>query len=185
MNAPDTSRILVGLIGKPRGNRGEVYVEPYTDFPEVRFQAPATLQVELPEGSGRTATRPVVLEQSRWIKDRLALKFEGVDSISDAETLRQGRLFSQGGDPLELSEGSYFHHQLVGLTVVGESGQRLGTIKGMMRTAAGDILEVAAEGGSADDVFLIPAVEEFCYDVDLSEGLVRVRLPGGLLEINR
>lgn len=185
MNEPDELRVLVGVVGKPRGNRGEVYVEPRTDFPETRFRAPATLILEMPDGSGRFSSRPVKLEQSRLIGERLILKFEGVDTISDAETLRRGRLFAEGDEPLALAEGSYYHHQLLGLSVVSENGTRVGEVSGLMRTAAGDILEVRPAEGGADDVFLIPAIEEFCYDVDLSEGLVRVRLPEGLLEINR
>ncbi len=185
MTDRDESRILVGVIGKPRGNRGEVYVEPRTDFPEIRFRAPGELLLELPEGKGFAPVRPAELEESRTIGQRLVLRFRGVATISGAEELRGGRLYAAGGDELELTEGQYYHHQLVGLAVVTESGDRLGQISGLLRTAAGDILEVRPSGGAGEAPFLIPAVEEFCYDVDLSEGIVRVRLPEGLLEINR
>lgn len=185
MNEPDESRVLVGLIGKPRGNRGEVHVDPRTDFTEIRFRAPASLILDLAEGSGRFTSRLVKLVQSRWIGKRLILKFEGIDTISDAENFRGGRLFAAGGEPLELAEGSFYHHELLGMVVLSEDGERVGEVSGMMRTAAGDILEIRPPGAGSDDVILIPAIEEFCYDVDLSERLVRVRLPEGLLEINR
>jgi 16S rRNA processing protein RimM len=178
------SRVLVGVIGKPRGNRGEVYVEPFTDFPDVRFRAPGELFLERPGNNGDPA-RPAELVQSRWIGDRLVIRFNGVDSISGAEGLRGARVFADGEEEMELTEGSFYHHQLVGLAVVSEQGETLGKISGLLRTAAGDILEVLPPSGSAGEAFLIPAVEEFCYDIDLSEGIVRVRLPEGLLEINR
>ncbi len=176
--------VLVGVIGKPRGNRGEVFVEPFTDFPERRFRAPKTLNLE-PPGDREHQLRPVELEQSRQIANRLVLKFRGVDSISDAEKLRGCRVFAADGEDVELAEGSFYHHQLLGMTVLAESGDQLGKISGLLRTAGGDVLEVTPPDGNTGQAFLIPAVEEFCYDVDLSEGIVRVRLPDGLLEINR
>lgn len=185
MTDKDESRVLVGVIGKPRGNRGEVYVEPRTDFPEIRFRAPGELLLELPEGKGFAPMRPAELEESRTIGQRLVLRFRGVATISGAEELRGGRLYAAGDDELALTEGQYYHHQLVGLAVMTENGDRLGEISGLLRTAAGDILEVRPAGGAGGDPFLIPAIEKFCYDVDLSEGIVRVRLPEGLLEINR
>jgi len=183
VTAADESGILVGVVGKPRGNRGEVYVKPHTDFPDVRFKVPGTLSLRPVDGVGRD----MVLEQSRWIKDRLVVKFEGFDSISAAETLRGGRLFAPETEVVDLPEGSYFHDDLLGLGVVDETGRRLGTVSGVMRTGAGDILEVtpADDEGAGDVPLLIPAVDDICYDVDLSERLVRVRLPEGLLEINR
>jgi 16S rRNA processing protein RimM len=179
VTAADESGILVGVVGRPRGNRGEVHVNPHTDFPDIRFQTAGTLAFRPEDGEDRQ----LVIEQCRWIKDRLVVKFEGIDSISAAETLRGGNLLTPESDAVDLPEGSYFHDDLVGLVVVDEAGQRLGTVSGLMRTGAGDILEV--EPAKGEGPLLIPAVEEICYDVDLSEGLVRVRLPEGLLEINR
>lgn len=182
MSEREVSGIQVGVIGKPRGNRGEVYVEPMTDFPERRFCPDAALFF-VPAAGGET--RRVSLAESRWIGDRLLVRLAGTDSIDGAEALRGGALYAAGDDEALLDEGSYYHHQLKGLAVVTEAGERLGTVTGLLRTAAGDILEVAPEGAGKMDPYLVPAVKEICYDVELSEGLIRVRLPEGLLEINR
>jgi len=180
----EKSRILVGVIGKPRGNRGEVYVEPLTDFPDRRFAQAAELYFE-PGMPGGGEPRRVVVEQSRWIGDRLVIRLAGSDSIDGAEALRGAKLYADAADEPSLDKGSYFHRQLEGLTVVTEDGRRLGTVTGLLRTAAGDILEVSPGEGPGEDPYLVPAVEEICYDVELSEGVIRVRLPEGLLEINR
>lgn len=179
----DVPPVLVGVIGKPRGNKGDVFVEPFTDFPERRFRAPKTLMLRRP--GGHTRLQPMELEQSRQIADRLVLKFRGVDSISDAETLRGCRVFAADGEEVQLAEGSYYHHQLLGMAVLAENGDQLGTISGLLRTAGGDLLEVTPPSANKGQTILIPAVEEFCYDVDLPQGIIRVRLPEGLLEINR
>ncbi|TAM91770.1 MAG: ribosome maturation factor RimM, partial [Jatrophihabitans sp.] len=41
--------VVVGRISRPRGVRGEVFVEPWTDAPEERFSGGAVLRTEPPE----------------------------------------------------------------------------------------------------------------------------------------
>ena len=83
--------------------------------------------------------------------------------------------------PLEesprLPRGEYFHHQLLGLRVVGENGEELGSITEILQTGSNDVYLVS---GAGKDI-LLPAIRDVIREVDLAQGVMRVRLMDGLL----
>src|SRR5512140_144694 len=76
------SWISVGEVVKVHGLKGEVAVEPLTDFPE-RFVPGATLQLRR---AGALA-RSIRIESSRPHKGRLLVRFEGVVDAAEAGAL--------------------------------------------------------------------------------------------------
>ncbi len=83
--------IRIAHLLRPQGRRGELIAEIFTDFPDRFAQRPAVfLQAHgAASGSQRPAPpRPMTVE-AHWLhKGRIVLKLQGIDSISDAETLR-------------------------------------------------------------------------------------------------
>jgi 16S rRNA processing protein RimM len=147
-----------------------------TDFPE-RFEAVAT--VTLRRG---VTERPARLERFRLHKGRVVLKFEGSNSISDAETLAN---FDVVVPEEELhrpsdAEDFYYDFQLVGCVVVDRAGEALGEVKGVLHTDAGPILELKRP--RRPDA-LIPFVDAFCPEVDVEAKRITVELPEGLLDL--
>ena len=169
--------ILVGVIARTHGNRGEVIVNPETDFPEERFYEGAELMTRRKDGS--LATMEVVTV--RMHQGRPVILFKGIASMNDAELLAglELRIVEDESDAELLEEGEYFHRDLIGCAVVTEGGD-----------AIGEVVAVQGEGGqsrlvvrSRRNEVLIPLVDDICT-VDLQAKRITVRPPEGLLEVN-
>ena len=167
MSAPP-DRLLAGVVGKPHGLRGEVYVEPISDDPR-RFEPGSALA----RGDGGV----LVVEDARVHRNRLLVKFEGIDDRDAAETLR-GPLYVSGDDLRPLAEGELWTFELTGCEVVTAAGERVGEVARVVPGAAHDLLEVTTRGGDA----LVPMVKEIVVAIDLDGRRVTVDPPAGLIE---
>src|SRR4029077_8444241 len=87
--------VTIARVVKTQGRKGEVAATVLTDFPE-RFETRRTLfalgETESGRGTGsgpaKAAQRRELHVEEHWFhKGMVVLKFAGVDSISDAETL--------------------------------------------------------------------------------------------------
>ncbi|MEW6319790.1 MAG: ribosome maturation factor RimM [Acidobacteriota bacterium] len=167
--------ILVGVVARAHGNRGEVIVNLETDFPELRFRPSATLQAARPGH----APRPLRIRAVRFHQGRPVLTLEGVESMDDAEALAGAELRVPPDDQAALPPGSYYHHQLVGCEVVTEAGERVGRVAAVEGDAAATRLSVR---GARSEV-LIPLADAICR-VDVAARRIVVTPPPGLLELN-
>jgi 16S rRNA processing protein RimM len=119
--------------------------------------------------------RELVIASSRPHQGRMLVRFEGIDDRSAAEQL-QGAVLT--ADPLdaahgvELAEGEFWVHELVGCGVVDRSGRRLGEVVAVEANPAHDLLVL--EGGA-----LIPMV----FVVEQRTDVVVVDPPDGLFEL--
>jgi 16S rRNA processing protein RimM len=165
---PFAELVAIGQIVKPQGRKGEVAVAPLTDRPE-RFPSLRRVFVPAPGGGSRE-----MRVAGTWPhKGRYVVKFEGIDSIDEAETLR-GLELRIGEEELQaLPQGSYYHHQLKGLRVEDPSGEPIGEAVDILETGgAANVLVVRGNGGEV----LIPLAEQFIKNVDVAGGrLVAVR----------
>ena len=162
----------IGKIVKPHGIRGEVKVILMTDFPE-RFAKRREVFLEPPF----EPTRMKVLS-TRPHKNAFLVKFEGIDTISDAEALAQRFVRIPEDELGPLEEGAYYWHQLEGLTVVDENEGVIGKVDSIFRAgdSGNEVLVVRSESGER----LVPMIDEVVLDIDLASGTVRVRLPEGM-----
>jgi len=163
----------VGRLGRPHGVRGEVEVFPETDFPE-RF-SPGSELVLLPPLADKTMLKIVGRKQK---KSSILVKFEHIDSFEAASTLRGRGLFVAEDKVMKLEGDVNWIHELVGMRVVTESGEDIGTLLEISRGPAHDIYVV--EG---DKRYLIPAVKEIVTRVDKQNGVIFINPPPGLLEL--
>jgi len=160
--------VTVGRVVKPQGRHGEVVVEPLSDRPD-RF--PGLRRVYLGPAGAEAREMSVV---SCWPhKGRFVLKLEGVESIEDGERLR-GLDVGVGIEELAaLPEGSYYHHQLVGLQVRDEQDSSLGRVREIVETGAVPVLAIDGPVGE----LLVPLAAEFVRTVDLARGLLTIAVP--------
>ncbi len=167
--------MAVGQIAGAHGLRGEVKVEPHTDFPE-RFRPGLILAM----GNGR---QEVEIASSRPHKGLMLVRFVGVNQRSEAENLRGNWLFVSESDAMELDEGIYWIHDLIGLTVQSTSGEQYGTLTEVLSTGANDVYIVRTQApfNKGKDL-LIPAIADVVQAVDLDAGLMSIDLPPGLVE---
>jgi len=167
--------ILVGVIARTHGNRGEVIVNPETDFPEERFRQGARLWTRR-RGGEPTALDVVTM---RMHQGRPVIMFSGIGSMNDAELLAGQELRTDEAGEDVLPDGEFFHRDLIGCEVVTEAGEVVGTVSGVLDDSAQARLVVTGKRSE----LLIPLADEICT-VDVAAKRITVRPPDGLLELN-
>ena len=170
--------LLMGRVGKTHGLRGEVKVIPETDDPK-RFKVLDT--VFLGKESARATPHTVVSVRLQHTKrgPTVVLKLEGIDTVDEAATLRRLSVFARQEDLPPLADDEFFLHDLIGLDVLTDQGEAVGTIADVLEMPANNVYVVARTG--RPDA-LIPAVPAFIDDVDIEGGRLVVRPIEGLLE---
>ena len=111
------SMVLVGRIARPHGIRGDVVVNPETDFADERFAVGASLWTRV----GGVVTEVTVARAALGGR-RPIVGFEGASDVSDAERLAGAELRVPEEALARLEPGAYYVHQLIGCRVVTECG---------------------------------------------------------------
>ena len=166
--------LRVGVISSTHGIRGEVKVYPTTDDPE-RF-----LDLEKVIMDTGKETIPLEIEQVKFFKNMVILKFKGYDNINDIEKYKGKELYITRDQAVELEEDEYFIGDLIGLSVTTEDGTVLGRLEEVMPTGANDVYIVRRKEGKD---LLLPAIKECVLDVDLEAGIMKVHLMDGLMDL--
>jgi 16S rRNA processing protein RimM len=166
--------VLVGIVARTHGNRGEVILNSETDFPELRFRIGATLYAR--HGTG--PIEPLRVTAVRFQQGRPILGVAGFSSIGEAERLAGAELKVPASEQAALPEGHYYHHQLIGCAVVTRDGRELGSVKNV--EGGGSATRLVVRGPRAE--VLIPLAQEFCQ-VDVAAKRIVVSPPEGLLEV--
>jgi 16S rRNA processing protein RimM len=169
--ANEPAFLAVGKVRRPHGLSGDVLVEIYTDFPE-RLQTKAVIY------AGESHI-PLTIRRQRIHNDGILLAFEEFTTPEQVGRFRNQILFIVGTDAVELPEGEFYHHQLLGLSVLDESGEFLGKVTEIIQTGANDVYVVTDE---AEKEILLPAIAEVILDVDLDTKIIKVHLLPGLVE---
>lgn len=169
--------ILARLI-RPQGRRGEILADILTDFPE-RFADRKRLFL-LSSETDLESAREISLE-SHWLhKGRVALKFAGVDSITDAEGLRGLLVAIPASERTVLADDSVYIGELIGCEVFDVNASKsVGVVVDVDRDAG--LLEVKTPAG---DEALVPFAKAYLVSMDISGKRIEMRLPAGLLDIN-
>lgn len=165
--------VAIARIVRTRGLRGEVVAEVLTDFPE-RFDGLENVTAKFADGE----RRELKIENFWFQAGRIVLKFEGIESIEAAETLRNSEICVNQADAVELEEGEYFDWELEGCEVETIEGERLGSVREVMRTGGTEVLIIDSDAKE----LMIPFAETICVEVDVENKLIVVDPPEGLLE---
>jgi 16S rRNA processing protein RimM len=130
----------------------------------------------------KTGDRREVTIEDLWPhKGVLVFKFQGVETISDAELLVGAELQVPASDRATLEPGWTYLSDLIGC-VVFDGELEIGPISDVQFGAGEAPLLVVK--GAAPLPFEIPFAEAYLEKVDVARKQVRMRLPEGLLEVN-
>ena len=168
--------LRVGVITSPHGVRGEVKVYPTTDD-VMRFKKLDKVILDL----GRGETRELKIRQVKFFKNMVILKFDGVDTMNEVEGWRQKDLLITRDQAIPLEEDEFFITDLIGLNVVTDEGETLGTLTDVMETGANDVYCVKTPEGKE---LLLPAIRDCILDVDLDKEEMLVHVLPGLLDLS-
>lgn len=158
---------VIGIFGV----KGKVVVNPTTDWPE-RFRDLKRVFVE----DGQGGLKELLMESCQFHKERVLLKFRGVDRMTDALALKGLSLWVPREECMRLPEGHYFIGDIVGRRVYMTSGQYLGTVREILRTGSNDVYVTADDHGNS---ILIPATREIIRSL---EPIIEVESMPGLFE---
>jgi 16S rRNA processing protein RimM len=165
--------LLVGTIARAHGNRGQVIVNPETDFAQERFKVGETLLV------GPDA-KPMIIGSVRFHQGRPIIGLEGVESMTAAESLSGAELKM----PIEalgsLPARTFYRHDLIGCEVHDTEGRLIGEVAAVEGPMESSRLVITAPHGEV----LIPLVEDICVEVNPQAKRIRVAAPEGLIELN-
>ena len=166
-------RLKVGIISATHGLDGEVKVFPTTDDAN-RFKK--LKDVILDTGK---ETLVLEIENVKFLKKFVVLKFRGYDNINDIEKYRGRDLYVMRENAVELKKDEYFIADLLGMKVVLEDGTDFGILQDVIETGANDVYQIKMTDGRE---VLLPAIRQCILKVDVDAGYMQVHLLEGLLE---
>lgn len=161
--------LVVGRLRRPHGVSGEIVMDVITDFPE-RLRSGMRVYV----GENHL---PLQIRKCRPHVNNLLLAFEEILERDAVGVFRNELLYVRTDDIPALPEGDYYHHQILGLRVVSDGGEFLGTVVEILETGANDVCIVRPSEGPD---FLMPMIDSIILQIDLDQGEMRVRLLEGL-----
>jgi 16S rRNA processing protein RimM len=202
--------IEIGTVVAPQGIKGELRVNPSSDFPE-RFEKPGKRWLKSPLLS---KAEPVELLQGHQIpgKSLYVVQLAGIGDRTQAEKLRGYKLLVEKSDRLPLEEDEYHVSDLIDLEVYHQlTGEKIGVVSDVF-SAGNDLLEVKLHSAPLIEeeptpdlskinrksklhkfkpkkpkipTVLIPFVKEIVPVVDLNARRIEISPPPGLLELNQ
>ena len=167
-----TKYLEIGQIVNTFGIKGMVKIKPFTDDIK-RFDKLETIYIK-----NNKKNEEYVIEEIKYHKEMVLMKLKGIDTIEQANLLRQSYLLVDREKEEPLEQGVYYIVDLIGLPVYTDNGQLLGKVEDIYNTGSNDIYVVKDELGKQ---VLLPGIPDVLKKVDLENGKITVHLIPGLI----
>ena len=162
----------IGQIVNTFGIKGMVKVVPYTDD-ITRFN-----DLEKVYLVNKKEKKEYLIEEVKYQKNMILIKFKNINSIEEAENLRNLYIQIPRENAIKLEEGSYYIADLIGINVFTEEGENIGKIEDIYNTGSNDIYVVKNNLGKQ---ILLPAIKDVIKEIDLEKEKMIVHLINGLI----
>lgn len=162
----------IGQIVNTFGIKGFVKVVPFTDDIK-RFDELEKVYVKT-----RSEIKEYKIEEVKYHKNMVLIKFKGIDKIEDANLLKDSYLKIDRKDAIPLEEDSYFIVDLIGLDVYTDENVYLGKLEDVFNTGSNDIYVVKDELGKQ---ILLPAIADVIKEINIENKKIIVHLINGLV----
>ncbi len=164
--------LCIGKIISTRGLKGDVKLYPYTNQPQDLDRVDKIFL-------GEDEDNPYKIEKLKLAKGLVILKLEGVDSIDQAEDLKNTLVYlDEKSKDLFLGNDSFFFEDLIGAEVFDLDERSLGEVVGIKKLPKHNIFEV----DNAGKTWMLPNVKEFVKEIDLENMRLSVDLIEGLYD---
>lgn len=164
--------LKIGQIVNVHGIKGEVKVYPYTDD-IVSLSKKKYVYLD------ESIESKININLCRIQKNMLLVKFEKIDTVEEAEKLRNKYIYVLKEELDSLEEDNYYVDDLISMQVVDiKNNKAIGTITYVFNTGANDIYEVLLEDGKKA---YLPAIKQVVKKVDVDEKKMYVELMKGLI----
>lgn len=174
--------VTIARVAKTQGRHGEVAATLLTDFPELfetRRKLFALGDSRKQGGAAEPNRRELELDEHWFHKGMVVLKFAGVDSISEAETLVGSEIQIPRSERAALGSDEFYVSDLAGCTVT-DSGREIGRIKDV-QFGSGEAPLLVIEG---EKEYLVPFAAAYIEKIALEQKRLEMKLPEGLLELD-
>lgn len=165
-------RLEVGQIVNTFGIKGFVKIYPYVDDIS-RFDNLKIVHIK-----SKKVDEELQIEEVKYHKNMVLVKFKGIETVENAEKLRNSYVEIDRADAIPLEEGQYFIADLLGLDVFLDTGEKLGVLEDIYNTGSSDIYVVKNELGKQ---FLLPYIDDVIKQINLDEGKIIVHIIEGLI----
>ena len=166
------NNLEIGQIVNTFGIKGFVKVNPWVND-VTRFDDLKKVYIKI-----RKELKQVEIEEVKYHKNQVLLKLKGIETVEQAETLRNGILEISREDAIPLEEGEYFIADLLESEVYSDEGEKLGILEDIYNTGSNDIYVVKNELGKS---ILLPGIPEVIKEVDVENKKIIVHLLKGLI----
>lgn len=161
----------VGKIINTHGLKGEVKVASWTDFPQD-FE-----KLDFVIAKKRSGEEQLGIKNIKYQKNNLIIKFDGIDTIEQAELYKNTILTVPKEALGELPEGVYYIADLIGCTVYNVEGGEIGVLNDVFSTGSNDVYDIKRNG--AKNLYL-PIIDGVVEDVDIESKKITVNIPEGM-----
>jgi len=172
---------LIGVIGKPRGIKGQLYVRLFTDYPNT-FRSGDLIYLD------EECIKEIVIENVIELnnKRRTVFKFFNCNSRNEAEKLRNCLLFRREKDKPEIGEDNYWVDDIIDCLVYSPDKNIIGKVKNVENFPSNDSLVVELENTSINiktadkskknpGIIIIPMIEDFILDMDIKNKKITLK----------
>jgi 16S rRNA processing protein RimM len=160
--------VLLGVFGAARGVGGELRVKSFTADPRAIGAYGA-----LTDKNGARAFRFEALRPLG--EDMLAVRLSGVATREAAEALTGVELYARRDQLPPPDADEFYYDDLVGLTATTGAGLALGRVIALRNFGAGDLLEIAPQGGG--ETLLLPFTKAVAVEIDFAGGRIVLEPP--------
>ena len=165
-------KLEVGQIVNTFGIKGFVKVYPYVND-VTRFN-----NLKYVYAKSKKEEKKLEIKEVKYQKNMVLLKFKGVETVEEAEKLRNNYLEIDRSDAIPLEEGEFFIADLIGLKVFLDTGEELGILEDIYNTGSKDIYVVKDKLGKS---YLLPYIDEVIKKIDLDNSKIIVHIIEGLI----
>ena len=162
----------IGQIVNTFGIKGFVKVNPWVND-VTRFDDLKKVYIKI-----RKSLKELEIEEVKYHKNQVLLKFKGVETVEQAEMLRNAILEIDRKDAIPLEEGEYFIADLLESEVYTDEGEKLGILEDIFNTGSNDIYVVKNELGKS---ILLPRIKDVFKEIDVENKKIIVHLIEGLI----
>ena len=169
-----TKYLEIGQIVNTFGIKGFVKVKPFTENTKKRFDNLKTVYIKK-----KNTRKEYEIEEVKYHKEMVLIKSKTIDTIEEAESLRNSYLVIDRENEKPLEEGTYYIVDMIGLEVFTDEGKKLGILEDVYSSNLScDLYVVKDELGKT---ITLPAIEDVILDIDMEKRKMTVHLVKGLV----
>lgn len=147
-------KVLIGQITGTFGIKGELKVYSESDFVEYRFRKNAKIYL--------SDNLEYTVSSSRTHKGNVLITINDINDINLVLDKVGMKIYAPSDDEPPLNDEEYYVDDLVGLKVINQHDENIGTVKDVIEIPSGYLLEIIDD---KDNRFLLPFVDEYITEI--------------------